>query len=96
MIALLCFVLAVLVSPFVASDVPLQVSYVQATLLAQRMAKSFSTHAPALKTWEVAVKAQALLATRLRLAPQSRVDPKTLTRKLGRHNPSAYDLLAEQ
>jgi hypothetical protein len=33
--------------------------------------------------WEKAVRVQAMLATRLRLSPQARTDPKTI----GRHMP---------
>jgi hypothetical protein len=32
-------------------------------------------------TWEKAVRMQAVLATKLRLAPQARVDPKTVGRQ---------------
>jgi hypothetical protein len=48
--------------------------------------------ASSLPVWEKAVKVQAMLATRLRLAPQARLDPKTV----GRHKtsaPSAYELM---
>jgi hypothetical protein len=56
---------------FVPSDRPLLVSYVQATLLARRAAKSMTTDASFAAAFEKAVKIQAMLATRLRLAPQS-------------------------
>ena len=61
---------------FVASDVPLLVSFVQATLLSRKTAgdpKQFDT-------WREAVKVQAVLATKLRLAPQSRLDRKVAGR----------------
>jgi hypothetical protein len=61
---------------FRLSDLPLLVSYVQATLIARGAA-----HDPdKITIWEKAVRMQATLATRLRLAPQSRIDPNpTLT-----------------
>jgi hypothetical protein len=62
---------------FRASDLPLLVSYIQATLIAQAAA-----HDPdRIMLWEKAVRMQATLATSLRLAPQSRVDPKSLGRQ---------------
>jgi hypothetical protein len=64
-------------SHFRKSDIPLLVSFVQATLIAQA-----ASHNPEKITlWEKAVRMQATLATRLRLAPQSRVDPKSLGRQ---------------
>jgi hypothetical protein len=62
---------------FVEADLPLLVSFVQATLMARNWA-----NAPSKVTiWEKAVRVQAMLATRLRLAPQARTDPKTLARQ---------------
>src|SRR5262245_48509403 len=66
---------------FVASDLPLLVSYVQATLLSRQAVKNAAKDAGALAIWEKATRMQATLATRLRLAPQSRMDPKTLARQ---------------
>src|SRR5947209_18016953 len=54
---------------FVPTDLPLLVSYVQATVLARGAIKNAATDAAALATWEKAVRVQATLATRLRLAP---------------------------
>ena len=62
---------------FRPTDLPLLVSFVQATLLARSTA-----HNPGkVATWEKAVRVQAALATRLRLSPQSRTDPKTIGRQ---------------
>jgi hypothetical protein len=62
---------------FVKSDLPLLVSFIQSTLLSRRTA-----HDPSMiAVWEKATRMQATLATRLRLAPQSRMDPKTLARQ---------------
>jgi hypothetical protein len=66
---------------FVPSDLPLLVSYVQATLLSRQAIKNAGKDTVALATWEKATRMQATLATRLRLAPQSRMDPKTLARQ---------------
>ena len=38
---------------------------------------------------------QATLATRLRLSPQARTDPTTLTRRREKTPPSAYDLMRD-
>jgi hypothetical protein len=62
---------------FVESDLPLLVSFIQATAMSRGAA-----HDPKqVAVWAQATKIQALLATRLRLAPQSRADPKTLARQ---------------
>jgi hypothetical protein len=66
-------------SHFRESDLPLLISYVQSTLISRAAA-----HDPdRIVIWEKATRMQATLATRLRLSPQSRVDPKTV----GRHQP---------
>jgi hypothetical protein len=82
---------------FVDSDRHLLVSFVQATLLSRKAAKTLETDATALQIWDKATKMQATLATRLRLAPQARTDPKALARKQAAHRPpSAYDLMKDQ
>jgi hypothetical protein len=64
-------------SHFRDSDLPLLISFVQATLMSRD-----SAHDPSkIMVWEKATRMQATLATRLRLSPQSRLDPKTV----GRH-----------
>jgi hypothetical protein len=61
---------------FRTSDLPLLISYIQATLIARDAA-----HEPdRITLWEKATRMQATLATRLRLSPQSRADPKTVAR----------------
>lgn len=62
---------------FTPSDVPLIVSYVQATLMAQRAAKSPLQ----IGLFERAVKAQILLARSLRLTPRARIDARAAARK---------------
>jgi hypothetical protein len=77
---------------FVESDKPLLVSFVQSTLLA----RSSAGKAMLIGTWEKAVRVQATLATRLRLAPQARMDPKTVGRfqqKSG--GPRPWDVLKD-
>src|SRR6266511_1354982 len=60
---------------FRKSDLPLLTSFIQATLIAEAAARDPNRD---ISLWEKAVKVQATLATRLRLAPQSRIDHKTL------------------
>jgi hypothetical protein len=74
---------------FVQSDVPLLVSYCQATLMSRRTVRDASK----VHIWEKATRMQAMLATRLRLAPQARTDPKTLARAQSGRAPSYYDLI---
>ena len=73
---------------FVESDLPLLASYVQATLIARDAA-----HAPSkVLLWEKAVRMQATLATRLRLSPQSRIDPKTVGRRQEFQGPRPWEI----
>ena len=62
---------------FVTSDLPLLASFVAASLIAREAAKDPEKIA----TWEKAVRLQATLATKLRLAPSTRLDPKTVARR---------------
>ncbi|MBR1276104.1 hypothetical protein [Bradyrhizobium sp. AUGA SZCCT0283] len=63
---------------FVESDVPLLNSFIQATLVAR------SGPGKNIEGWQMAVKIQAMLATRLRLAPQARTDPQKVARQAAR------------
>src|SRR5262249_45340490 len=65
---------------FQKSDAPLLTAYVQSILLSQHAIKRAAKDPLALATWEKSTRMHATLDTRLRLAPQSRVDPKTLQR----------------
>jgi hypothetical protein len=76
---------------FVGSDLPLLVSYVQATLLSRQAIKDVAKEAAALALWEKAVRVQAMLATRLRLSPQARTDPKTIGRLPQRTGPPPWE-----
>jgi hypothetical protein len=69
---------------FTASDEPLIISYVQATLLARRSIKRAGKDRAALATWERSTKIAGTLATKLRLCPQSRIDAQSV----GRGRPS--------
>jgi hypothetical protein len=64
---------------FTPSDEPLLCSYVQATMLVRRAIKKAGRDRAALVTWERATKIQGTLATKLRLAPQSRLDRKSVS-----------------
>jgi hypothetical protein len=66
---------------FAPSDLPLLVSYIQSTLLSRHAVKKAATDASALAVWEKSTRMQATLATRLRLAPQSRFDGKSAARQ---------------
>lgn len=61
---------------FRRSDIPLLTSYVEASLLARSAARDPERVA----IWSQSVKLQCTLATRLRLAPSARSDPKTIGR----------------
>jgi hypothetical protein len=60
---------------------PLLISYVQSTLLSRHAIKQLPRDPKMLRTFETAARIQATLATRLRLAPQARTDPKTIARQ---------------
>ena len=64
-------------SHFRKSDVPLLHSYVQAVAMVRRLARDGNRIAD----WEKAARVQAMLATKLRLTPQTRLDAKTVARQ---------------
>ena len=68
---------------FTASDTPLLVAYVQAVLLSQWAFKEMSEDRATFQLWQQSARTMATLATKLRLCPHSRTDPKTITRRLG-------------
>ncbi|MGY3344842.1 MULTISPECIES: hypothetical protein [unclassified Bradyrhizobium] len=61
-------------------------SFVKATLLARAMADDPDQFTK----WEKATRLQASLATRLRLTPASRSDPKTIARNLPYDGPRPW------
>lgn len=84
---------------FVRSDLPTVVAYVQAILTARSSLRALTgkkLNPMLIQLWDRAVKQQAMLATKLRLAPQSRVDPKVLGRKTAAHRPSAYEQMEDE
>jgi hypothetical protein len=59
-----------------------------ATLIARKASRDVSK----INVWEKAARMQATLATRLRLSPQSRLDPKTVARRQSeRTGPAPWD-----
>jgi hypothetical protein len=83
---------------FSPSDVYLLSTFVRVTLIcddaAKALAKATDKNRPTrMKIMDQAVKAQALLASKLRLAPQSRIGPRTAGRTHDAHRPSAYDTM---
>lgn len=80
---------------FAMSDLPLLTSFVQTTVIARNAAASALNDMQALAVWEKAVRLQAMLATRLRLSPQSRLDPKTVARRQPSPLPRPWELTDE-
>jgi hypothetical protein len=83
-------------SHFTAYDAPLLTAYVQAIILGRWAFKAAMDDPTALPTWERCCKTMATLATKLRLCPHSRSDPKTIARRSASYSPSAYDLMREE
>lgn len=89
-------------SHFTPSDLPLLCRYVAAVRLAELAEQHLRDEGPVIdgraSAWliahEKAVRAVVALSLRLRLSPQSRIDPKTAGRNPG-VRPSAYDLMRE-
>jgi hypothetical protein len=75
---------------FTASDAPLLVAYCQAVLLVRSTFKDIEVQ---FHTWQQAARTLAMLATKLRLCPHSRSDPKTITRRSPGVNVSAYETM---
>jgi len=63
---------------FVASDVHLLVSYVQATLASRHWAKLAAKDPKLILQWDRATRMQCQLASRLRLSPHSRANGKSV------------------
>ena len=83
---------------FSASDVYLLTSFVRVTLVCEQAVKALAkandkTRPTLMKMLDQAVKMQALLATKLRLATLSRLGPRTAGRQHDGHRPSAYDTM---
>src|SRR5262245_10259813 len=81
---------------FVPSDGPMVVAYCQAVLLSRSAFRQFTETGMGFQTWQQAARTMATMATKLRLCPHSRSDPKTV----GRHQRafggvSYYDLMRD-
>jgi hypothetical protein len=70
---------------FVRSDLPLLTAFVQAVELSRSAIRRAGDDPATLQQWDRATKMVGMLATRLRLSPQSRSEP----RSVARHLPSA-------
>jgi hypothetical protein len=84
---------------FRSSDLPLLVRYVESIVLADRAASELRKGAvvkgktsPWLAIQRETIKAMVALSIRLRLSPQSRIDPKTLGRQQLRRSPAPWEL----
>src|SRR4029450_3460725 len=82
---------------FRASDLPFLVRYTESIVLADQAALELRRGAvvkgkssPWLAVQREAIKGMGALAMRLRLSPQSRMDPKTLGRKQPRQGPAPW------
>ena len=67
---------------FVRSDLPLLTSFVQAVQLSRSAIRRAGEDSAALQQWDRATKMVGMLATRLRLSPQSRSEPRSVARHL--------------
>jgi hypothetical protein len=83
---------------FAPSDVCLIATFAQVTALIEDAAKAAaqatdSDRQAKYKTLAELAKTQSVLATKLRLAPQSRISPATAARQAAGYRPSAYDVM---
>jgi phage terminase small subunit len=88
---------------FRPADLPLLVRYVEACILADQAAEQLRLGAvidgkpsPWVTIQEKAVRAMVALSMRLRLSPQSRIDPKTLGRQQGYVGPKPWELRPDE
>ena len=88
---------------FRPADLPLLVRYVEACVLADQAAEQLRLGAviegkpsPWVTIQEKAVRAMVALSMRLRLSPQSRIDPKTLGRQQGYVGPKPWELRPDE
>ena len=78
---------------FVVGDLPLIVSYVKVSLLV-RDAPDDVTDEKTVAAWGCAVRVQAMLATKLRLSPQTRSHPRTVARE-PRQGPQPWEIVRD-
>ena len=91
-------VAACAVDHFRQSDLPLLNGYCEAVDLAERAARELRKNPvlngkinPWIVVQEKSVRTIVALSLRLRLSPQSRIDPKTLARQLPHSGPQPWD-----
>ena len=76
---------------FRKSDIPILTAFATATHLSRFYAELIGESADAFKNWEAAVRLQVSLATKLRITPQSRYDPKTIARREPQDGPPPWE-----
>jgi|SRR5579872_6960033 len=84
---------------FRRSDAPLLCRYVESVILAEDAARELRESGPVaggkpspwLQVQEKAIRAMTALSLRLRLSPQSRLDPKTAAREKSRTGPMPWE-----
>jgi phage terminase small subunit len=90
---------------FVATDLPLLARYAEAVALAEQAERELHKRGPVMpdgrvNPWntvlEKAGRSVVALSMRLRLSPQSRSDPKTVSRRANGPKPSAYELMDDE
>lgn len=69
-------------------------SFVTATHLARQLGKRVAREPQLAGAWERVTRVQAILATKLRLTPRGRSDPKIVGRHLRQHQPGIDDAIA--
>lgn len=79
---------------FLKSDLSLLASFIRASVLSRQLGRRVAKEPHLAGAWEKVTRTQALLATRLRLTPRGRTDPKMLGRKMTRHQPGIEDVIA--
>jgi hypothetical protein len=79
------------VEHFARSDLPLLTAYVQAIQLSRSAIRHAGDDPAALQQWDRATKMIGMLATRLRLSPQARSEPRSVARHLPSRLPRPWD-----
>jgi phage terminase small subunit len=76
---------------FRKSDIPILTAFATATHLSRYYAERIGETEGAFKNWEAAARMQVSLATKLRITPQSRYDPKTIARREPHDGPAPWE-----
>ena len=76
---------------FRKADIPVLTTFATATHLSRFYADQIGETETAFKNWEAAVRLQISLATKLRITPQSRYDPKTIARHEPHDGPAPWE-----